>query len=471
VSSIRQSLIISFAEKYSALAITIGSTLLLARLLTPEDTGLYSVAAGLINLAQLVRDFGIGNYIVQEEDLTPSRWATAVGISIALATIIGGGFALAAPVIATLFHEPRLCPVILVMSLNFIGVAFATIGFARLRRDMDFTSMLRIGIATTVVHATASVVLASHGYGALGMAWASVLNVATTLVGLSLCGPRGMVVMPALGEWRRLVTFGMFTTAGQVLQGIGERSPDLVIGRILGVGQAGLFSRGNSLITLFEQALIDAITPVTHTGFAQLNRANQDLRQPFLRSLGYTTAVAWPVLGLMSLLAHPIFLVMFGSQWMAAVPTGQVLCLAGAAWVVGRLCGSLLNATGSVRRLFRLQMLSTPFQLAALIIGAMISLKAAAMGVVIGSVLQSSLTLHQANQVVGAHWRAIAATLARSAAVTIATLAVPVMMVPADASWLGAVTCGAAGLASWLLWIFMGGHPLRDEIRAILARS
>ena len=79
MASVRASLLFSFADRYGNLVINIISTVALARLLSPVETGLYSIAAGLINIAQSFREFGISTYILQERDLTREKLASATG--------------------------------------------------------------------------------------------------------------------------------------------------------------------------------------------------------------------------------------------------------------------------------------------------------------------------------------------------------------------------------------------------------
>ena len=81
MASIRKSLALSLAEKYTGILIAIAGTVILSRLLSPAQIGIYSVAAAFIGLAHIVRDFGIGSYLVQERDLTADRIRTAVSVT------------------------------------------------------------------------------------------------------------------------------------------------------------------------------------------------------------------------------------------------------------------------------------------------------------------------------------------------------------------------------------------------------
>src|SRR5260221_3223707 len=264
-------MIFSFADKYCSLIISVVSIVILSRILTPAETGLYSVAAGLVNTAQTLRDFGVTNYILQESELTRARLGTALGISLLMGCVVAVGFFLASETIADWFNEPRLKSVVLVLSLNFVAVAFASVGMAKLHRAMDFRFMLRLGVAATLVHSVTSVTLAALGFGAIGLAWASFAGIMTTVVGTYISFPNDLFLIPTLTEWRRVTSFGIPAIAGNMLNQIGQGAPDIIVGRVLGFELPGLYSRGNGLITLFWKALMEPMRAVTTNALCKLH--------------------------------------------------------------------------------------------------------------------------------------------------------------------------------------------------------
>lgn len=473
MSAVRTSLALSFVEKYSVLLINIGATVVLARLLTPAETGLYSVAAGIVNVAQTLRDFGVGNYIIQEGDLTRRRLSTSLGISILLGAVMAGLFVAAAGPLSRTFDEPRLKTVVLILSLNFILVAFAAIGTARLQRDMNFHAALRIGIVAAAVHAGTSILMAYQGFGAIGMAWASVAGISVFLVGNFICYAEDILLPPGFAEWRRVLGFGVLASGGYILQEVGQRAADVIVGRFLGFGAAGMFSRASGLVTLFQQALMNAIAPVALGALALIKRKEQDLTVPFLQFLGYTTAVAWPLLGMMALLAMPIIKVAFGSQWLPAVNSAQILCLAAGIAVLGRVAITMFTATGAARRLFHVQLWAIPILVGAVALGASISIEGAAAGTVVGSLAHAVYALHQVNRSIGTDWRQVCRTLLVSLLVMAASLALPVGVIlewglGPDRFWPQTILAGGVGAACWVTSILALRHPLGNEIKAAL---
>lgn len=468
MSNVRSSFLLSFVEKYIVLILNIISTVVLARLMTPAETGLFSVASGLINLAQTLRDFGAANYVLQEKELTRDRLATALGIAIGIGLVFGGGFALAAGSIADFFNEPRLQQVVTVLSLNLVAVAFASIGSAKLRRAMNFKALLRINIVSAFVYSGTAILLAYLGYGAYGLAWASFLGVFAVIIGTYIYYPRDIFLIPTLKEWRYIYKFGLFAGGGQVLQGLSDRAPDIAIGRLLGFETAAMYSRGNGLITLFQQALVSAVSPVIISALAKLHREDQDLRLPFLRGLGHLTGVAWPFLAMLGLMAYPMIRVLFGEQWLPAVPVAQILCFGAGFGILGHLCFLVFNASGTVRQYFFIQSVAVPIQVAGVVGGAFHSVEAAAWGMVFGLAVLGWLSLRGVNRTLGTTWRQLSGAMSKSAAVTLATGILPALLVLrpgfADSFWASTLAAGTGGLLSWLAALFLVRHPLSEEL-------
>ena len=126
MSTLRNSLVWSFAERYLSLLITIGSTLILARILTPTQIGIFSMCAAVTAVAGILRDFGISEYLIQEKDLTRQKLKAALGIALGVAWSIGAVVFVSRSVIADYYQEQGLSDVLAVLTLNFLILPFAS---------------------------------------------------------------------------------------------------------------------------------------------------------------------------------------------------------------------------------------------------------------------------------------------------------------------------------------------------------
>src|SRR5687768_5304857 len=117
--SIRRSLFIQFLNSYSGTAIAFVSVVILARLLTPQEIGVFSVCMAFVGFLHTLRDFGIGAYLLQERHLDKEILRSAYGLALLFAWSAGGILALSSGAVADFFHEPGVRSVTLVLALNF----------------------------------------------------------------------------------------------------------------------------------------------------------------------------------------------------------------------------------------------------------------------------------------------------------------------------------------------------------------
>ncbi len=466
---VRSSILYSFLDRYLNLAIGIASTVILARLLTPGETGLFSIAYGLVNIAQELRNFGTGPYILQERELTDRKIASALGLSLSIATAMGAGFYLAAESIAAFYANPALAAIIRVLCFNFIVVAFAAISGAQLLRDMRFRESMFISVATILVRATTSIALAARGYGAISLAWGTLAGMVVTAAGNGLVlGPRGLI-RPRFRDWRTLIHFGLLSSGGGLLSSLADRAPDLVIGRLVSLEGAGLFSRGNGLITLFRTALTSAVDGVIGSSLAMLHRDRQDVREPLLRVFGTLSAVGWPALCVLGLLAQPIIVLMFGRNWIGAVGVAKILCAGAALSLIGNVCRIYLVSTGAMRANFLIQAISVPVFVAGIAAGSLVSLEAAAAGAAATGGMITLFSLEVLRRRIGLGWASIGRALLPSLAITAATALPPLAViatvgVTGEVLWPPTLMAVFGAALAWLAAIHLLRHPLRREV-------
>lgn len=239
----RWSLAISFAEKYTLLLLNTAGTMILARLLTPAEVGVYSVGAVLVSLAQVLRDFGVGPYVIQEPDLSAGKLRAALGTSILVAWLIGLMVLLASWPAAGFYHEPRLSTVLQLLSINFLLIPFSSVTLPYLRRQMRFRAIYAINATQCAAQLLCSVAMAMRGYGYLSLVCGALAGTAAALLASLFCRPRGMPWLPGRRGIRTILRFGSISTAGTLIDEAGVAAPDLIIGKMMGVAEVGIFGK------------------------------------------------------------------------------------------------------------------------------------------------------------------------------------------------------------------------------------
>lgn len=152
MASVRRALVLSISERYLLIALSLASNILLARLLTPEEIGLYSVSIALIGIAQVLREFGIGNYLIQVKTLTDDHIRTAFGFSLVIGASLFVIIYLIAPFAGSFYNDERVVDTIRISALNFLVLPFCSISLSLLRREMMFKRLVLINLKIGRAH-------------------------------------------------------------------------------------------------------------------------------------------------------------------------------------------------------------------------------------------------------------------------------------------------------------------------------
>ena len=471
--SIRKSLALSFAGKYSSLAIHTVSVVVLARLLTPEEIGVYSVGAAAVALAHMLREFGVGNYLVQERDLTQDRIRTAFGVALVIAWVMAAVlFALSGPV-SDFYDEPGLRQVLRVLSVTFLLIPFGSPTLALLHRDMAFGRIYVVSVATALAHVTTGITLAALGFGFMSLAWAALAGTVVTVLIAAFYRPSVARVLPSFKEWGRVARFGSYSSAASIAAEIGMAAPDLILGRLMGFTAVGLFSRAMGVIQIFNRTVMNAVLPVMTPAFAAKYRRGEDLLDPYLKGLSYVTVLAWPFFTFLGFMAYPIVRILFGDQWDAAVPLVQILCLSNIFRPLFYFAPSLLIALGEVKTYLKVAALCTALYVIFFLLGALHSLEAAAFASAVFCFVYFAMSYVYIRELIGLSLRNIVGAVSKSFAVALLSAVVPSVvffgMNIGFENILLPLSLALSGTAIvWTGAVFAIKHPVREEILVFL---
>lgn len=340
-----------FAASVLGAASQLAIGVLLARLLTPADFGVVTLALTLLGFAQPLADLGVGSAIVQRSMLTDRHVRTAFTFSVLLSLGMATAIALLAPLGAGALREPRVTPVLRVLAAGLAFRGVAVVAGALLRRQLDFRSQFFISIVCFVLgYGGVGVTLALFGYGLWSLAWG--FTVQTALVSLAQLIALRHSVRPLLGgpELRELLAFGFGASLSAWVNYFALHGDNLVIGRWMGAASVGLYDRAYSLMNLPHTHIGTVISRVLFPAMAQVQKEPVRLRRGYLLGTRLTATIAAPLMATMVVAAPHLVPAVYGSQWNEAVLPLQILCVAGYFRALYHLGGAVAQSVGSVYR-------------------------------------------------------------------------------------------------------------------------
>ena len=473
MGSVRKSLALSAIDSYLALVLQIGSTVILARILTPAQTGIYAVAAVFSALASTFRDFGVGEYLIQEPELNDRILRAALTVNIAVSWAMGALLFAAAPWVADFYRAPGVLDVMHVQAVSFLFIPFGAVTMAWYRRELNFKPILIAGLAANLTSFVVAVGLGLNGYGYMSLAWSSLAGVVVTVLAATVQRPAGFPRWPGLTGIGRVFHFGKFASGIYFFGQAGKGAPEMIIGRAQDMAAVGMFSRAYGLIEIFNRLILRALMPAYLPYFARSTREDGSPRRGLRTAISLLTAVGWPFLLFMGVAAYPAIRIIYGLQWLDAVPLAQVLCVAGAVEIIYHPAKEALLAQGQARQGNNLQMIMQALRVVGLLAAVPFGLAGACWGLLVAAVAGAAVSHRYLTRLSGWSaadaWAALRPSLQVSAAAVLpfylVTWAVPI----GEHNYIRAgAAAGVVCTGLWLAALRWFRHPLWDEVVRIV---
>lgn len=309
--------------------IQLASSIILARLLVPDDFGLLAMAMALSGIARAVGDFGVSAFVVQRSELTKPFLDAAFTLNLAVFVAIGLVQILLAPIGAYLMEEPRVASVMVSLAtvLPFTGVG--SFFQSLLRRELRFAKVVTVNLGKVALMAGTACTLAGLGFGV----WSLVLGIAASavlgaLLARVLAGTRPRIDFGAVRLYRQeIVQFGKFATGNSLINYLVNNADYLLVGRLLSTVDLGFYSFAYERSRLVNARVLDLVASVSLPAFSRLKADSERMREAYLKLTLGGFAITTPATVFLAVHAAIVIPLVFGEKWAPAVLPFQILSL------------------------------------------------------------------------------------------------------------------------------------------------
>lgn len=332
--------------------LSIGTTAVLARLLTPDDYGLIGMVATLTALLLVFSDMGLSWSTIQKRELNAIQvsnlfWINAVaGVALWLVCIA------LAPHIAAFYGRPELLPVTMVLGSSFFFGGIAVQPFALLRRRMDFRRVAIVEIAAVFAAAIAALVSGLCGLGY----WALVVQaIVGQIVRLAIVFPSSHLKLqrPQSGVGtREMVSFGGLLALNGLLIYSARNLDSVLIGRYWGTAELGYYNRAYFLMLLPSMLATGVLTDLMVPSLSAFQDEPKRFGNAYRRAVRMVAFFGSPMAAGLALTAPEIVRLMYGPKWLAVIPMLVWLSIAGITQPVYNTTGWLFTAAGKAKLYF-----------------------------------------------------------------------------------------------------------------------
>jgi O-antigen/teichoic acid export membrane protein len=349
VTSVLRGAMLTVAMRWGSRLIGIVSTVILARLLMPDDFGVTAMASMVIGLVSVLLDLGVNVSLIRNRDVTLEHYQAAWTLRLAQAISISALLLVIAPFAGDYFRDHRVVYVLMVLALNVTVGSLENIGVISFQKNMQFGLEFRYLLTNRIFGfvCTVAAALTLRNYWALVLA-----SLASSLFAV-VNSYRVHPMRPAVsfGKLREILSVSQWMLAQNIGNYLDETLHKLVVGHREDAGTMGAYSLATEIAAMPSTELLQPLNRVLFPAFVAASHDLVKLKQTFLLAQSVQVLIALPAAVFMSLLADPIVDVMLGPKWTAAVPLLRALALASAiqavkasAWYVSLTLGRERNS-------------------------------------------------------------------------------------------------------------------------------
>lgn len=349
--------------------IQLGSTMILARILSPSDYGINAMAVAVAGFANVFSNLGLSTATVQRAEINHEQVSTLFWINAGIGLLLTLLVAASSPLVAWFYKVPEMQNVMLALSTMFFISGFSVQHSALLSRQMRFLALAVINVSALLGGIVVAIVAAKNGFGYWSLIFNSLANVTINTVGYWLT----CKWVPGLPKRNvgvgSMVKFGADLMGFNVVNYFARNLDNVLIGRYWGAAQLGLYSKAYQLLMMPITNLRGPITNVAMPALSRLQNDPETYRDYYLKCVSLLAFVSMPLVAFMFVCTEQLITLLLGSQWLGASVLFKILAVAAFIQPVSGTAGMVLISTGQSRLYFKVGLISSVFICLSFILG------------------------------------------------------------------------------------------------------
>jgi lipopolysaccharide exporter len=306
-----------FVLKLSMNSLSLGSTVVLARLLTPHDFGLVAIAMSFIAIIELFSKFGFDFALIQKKNILREHFDTVWSFNIIFGVCAAFLVFFAAKPISIIYVNDDLSNLLRVLSIIFLINGCKNIKVVTFRKDMTFDKELLLQLIPKII-GTITFILSAF---LLKNYWALVIG---SLVWQGTYVIFSYIMLPycprfTFKAFSDLFGFSKWLLMNSILGFFNERSPELIVGKILSPQAAGFFKMAQELPSMLTTQVVMTINSAAFPGYSKVSLDGIELKQLYINVMSFISLIILPIGVGLTLVADGAVILVFGEQWIKII--------------------------------------------------------------------------------------------------------------------------------------------------------
>lgn len=336
----------SAADNLSQHAVTFLVSIVLARLLTPDDYGLIGIVTIFTLVSQALINAGFTSALIRKKDATDDDYNTVFIVNLGMSILLYAIIFLASPTIADFFNRQELISLVRVTSLGMIIGALALVQQTRLTKRIDFKSQTVITLTASVLSGLVGIVMAIVGFGVWALVAQQLSLQAIKTVGLWIVNRWVPKLHFSSNSFKELFGFGWKMMLSSLLDTVWKELYQVVVGKFYSPATLGQYTRSKQFATLFSRNLTSVIQRVTYPVLSNIQDDKERMISAYRRIIKTTmfiTAISMFFLGAIS---EPLLYCLIGPKWHEAATYLPLICFSGSLYPLHAINLNMLQVQG-----------------------------------------------------------------------------------------------------------------------------
>lgn len=376
-------------DKLSGSVVSFVVTILLARLLSPEDFGLVAMVMIFFEFSAVFVESGFSTALIREQTISEADKSTTFIFNLIASVALYGVLFFGAPYIAAFFKQPLLTLIVRIMGISLIVNALSLVQHSVLIQQIDFKTQTIVRSVAVLVSGGVAVFLAFQGWGVWSLvARYALLDLMTTVM-FWVLGRWRPTMQFSRESFRRLFGFGSKILAAAVLDKFFVHIYKLLIGKFFAATTLGFYTQAGTFTNMVINTLFRTVQSVTYPVLAKLQDDREKLKLGYRKMLQLSSFIIVPAMTVLGVLAEPVLVTLVGEKWLPATPMLQLLCLSGVTYHLSTVNLNMLLVLGRSDLSLKLEVIKKVNIAIAIVVG----LQFGIYGLIIGEVVATYINL------------------------------------------------------------------------------
>lgn len=318
----------TFTERFFTQGISFIVSIILARILSPDDYGVISIITILITILNVFVTSGLGSSLIQKKNSDDLDFSTIFYAGLLFSIILYLLLFLSAPLISGFYKMPELKLLIRILGLQLPITAINSVQQAYVSKNLIFKKFFLSTLSGLFISAIVGIMLAYLGFGVWALVVQHLTNVAINTIVLFIILPWKPKAMASLARFKELFTYGWKILASDLIQTIYSDLRSLAIGKRYTAADLAFYNRGQTFVNMIVANIDASIIKVLFPAISNAQDNTNSVKRMTRRSIQISSYVISPLLIGLAVIAKPLVQLLLTEKWLPSVPYIQILCLA-----------------------------------------------------------------------------------------------------------------------------------------------